>query len=209
VVSVKGLGPIDALSTTLITVTNIMRDVSTQRRELTRLSKLIPALSCPQNRPAIKPLEAFIQVFLEDNGRCLFVGHGDTKAFGFGPSIKENVKGTVKPGKGPKSDSGIYFYPRPDRTDELWKTMVAWGVQVLIHHPASGAPLCHPLIPTVNLIVDSDAEPKRLCDLDLSTLNKDGFEPRDAGLLLLNETLATASGKLTSHEIPADRILWL
>lgn len=206
-VRVKGSDPVRALSKTLRAVTGIVRDVSTQRRELTRLSKLVPALLFSGTGALPGPLEGFVQSLLEENGRCLFVDRAGGKAGALEPYIRKNLKATLKPGRNAGPDPGIYRCPYPGKTDELWNTMLTCGSQMLIHQADSGARVCHPLMPVLNLIVDGNDEPKGLCDLDLSPSSRGELEAGDLGLLLLNETLATASGKLTGCEIPGDRVL--
>lgn len=80
---------------------------------------------------------------------------------------------------------------------------VAEGVQVQIVTIGSGNVPDHPLVPTVRVTTDRDYFELMHDTVELGLVDLKGgdMNPEDAGLLVLNELLATCSGRLSKCEI--------
>lgn len=201
VINLESLGSIEAITKTTLTAVEIIRDVSTQRRELYRFSKLLLGLIYVPGKLMTGVLSGFVQIVMEENGRCLWVEKESKSKAKLSWDIRENLVGYLKAGQTPGPDAGIYRYTGPKNENAIWKSMFASGAQLMVFSVKTGRRMAHPLIPGVDFIVDQNIGSSDICDLDLSKAMNGQLTVKDAGLLLLSQVLSTASGKFTRDEI--------
>jgi altronate dehydratase len=171
-IELRGSDSIDAVSKTVRSAVELVRDVSTQRRELTRLSELSPALFQSRDSSLGAALKEFAHLVTEENGRCLWMG-------------------------------------REGEGNSVWRSILRGGAQLVIHPVEEGRYGAHPLVPAINIVVGPPGDSLESFELDLCRLTKEELKPPEAAMLLLTETIATASGKSTRDEILENRILIL
>lgn len=204
-VELREAGPVEAVSMTVLSAVEMIRDVSTQRRELTRLSRLLPALYPVRDSPSIGVLKAFVQLLMDENGRCLWIGKEGGDSVASDPNLRKGLKGKFSPGQ----DAGIYQYSGPHEDASIWKSLLRCGTQLVIHPAEKGRYLSHPLMPVVNVALDDPGRAEETVELDLGRLKDGELRPEAAAISLLTETLAIASGKLTQDEVLEDRVFVL
>ncbi len=201
VVRVQGLGSIEAVSKTTRAAIEILRDVSTQRRELVRFSKLLPGLLYVSADLISEVLKGFVELVVEENGRLLWV----EGMAGIGVKLKREVSryiaGDLRPGQIPGKGPGIYRYRGLEGADAIQRAMLGSGAQIMVCPARTGQGDYHPLIPAVDFSIDQDTGPSVTSDPDLSRVRDKQLTTENAGLLLQSEILATASGRFTRAEV--------
>jgi altronate dehydratase large subunit len=207
VIDMGKLGTMDAVSRVTQSTVEIIRDVSTQRRELTRVAKLMPALIHVPVELGKDVLEGFMHLMVKENGCCLWVGKGSRGEKKVDLPIGKHMRGDAKPGQGPGSATGIYRLDGLEKAADIWKQLLVSGTQVMAFPADAGPVMSHPLIPGLGFSFDRDSDCHELAELDVSQVRDKGLKTEDMGLLLFSEILATASGKLTREEVLRNVVL--
>ena len=206
VVELRESDSIDAVWKTVRSTAEVIRDVSTQRRDLTRISKLLPAIFQARDGSLGEILKAFVRLLIEENGRCLWIGKEGEGRAKLDYSLRKSLTGDFSPGDLPGSDGGVYWYSGPQEDHVVWKSLLRCGAQLILH-PVKGRQVSHPLMPAVNVAVGPLSRAEETFELDLIRLKNEDLDPQGTALLLLSETLATSSGKLTWDEVLEGKIL--
>jgi altronate dehydratase len=207
IIELSGLGTMDAISKTTLATVELIRDVSTQRRQLIQFSTLLLGLINVPVGFLTGVLDGFIKRIFEENARCLWVpkeGEADRKMSG---EMRRHLVGNLKHGQTIGKDPGIYMYSVPERIHKIWKTIFEFGAQLAIVPLEDEKSVAHPLIPVVQFTASQDTDAGDIYDLDLSKVIHGKLSTEEAGLLFFNEILSTASGKLTKDEILKDVVI--
>jgi altronate dehydratase large subunit len=207
VIDAGALGFMDALSRATQKATDIVRDVSTHRRELVRSSELLPVLF-----PATDDLTTGVLVDLskrlkQENGRCLWVERGAKNQKSMNPELKTILAGDVGIGEVPGPDPGTYRYMGPSGDEGILKTVLGSGAQIMAFPSAQWKSMSNPLVPGLSFALERDPGADPICDLDLGQKGDKQLTVEDKSLLLFTEILATASGKLTKQELWCDLLI--
>ncbi len=206
VIDLRGFDAIEAISKTALSAVEVVRDVSNQRRQLTKFSKLLPGLINVPVKLMTGALKGFVELLIKENGRCLWVPKEGESKEKMNKDIRKKLIHDLKTGQPPGHDPGIYKYSVPQKFDIIWKTILASGAQLIVLPVEEAERMAHPLIPVIHFIVYQDTNASDIYDLNLSKVTDGQLTVEEAGLLLLNEVLSTASGKFTKDELLRDVI---
>lgn len=207
VIDIGQRGPVEAISTVSQKAIDVVRDLSTHRRELVRLSKLLPVFLHVPDRLGTKVLSGCVRFIVEEKGRCLWVETGPESRDRMNRDMEQNRAADVEVGQAPGPDPGIYRYVVPERHPGILKTILASGAQIMAFPAGPGWFMAEALIPGVSFVAGEDPAYDQAWDLDLRRMEDRAFTQENAGLLLFSEILATASGKLTRGEIFRDVLI--
>jgi altronate dehydratase large subunit len=203
-VDMGAMGFLEAVSKVTQTAMDIVQDVSTYRRALVRFSKLLPVLLHAPESLTTGVLLSLLKRVKEENGRCLWVEKGAKKQKVMNPEIKTNLAGDVGIGEVPGPDPGVYRYIGPESDEEILKTVLVSGAQIMAFPSGERRFMANALIPGLSFSLNPGLGTEQICDLDLGQKEGKNFSTKDASLLLFSEILATASGKLTRDELLCD-----
>jgi len=177
----------------------MVREVSTQRRQLTLMSRLILGLIYRDQSGTGDLLVHCIDTIQENHGRVLiFKDAADKKSkINLCPVIKRvDALGKVD------SQQGLYELRGSKEPGDVLMAMASLGVQLAVD--ATGGPFTryHTVLPVVSITANQDHynSYKDNIELYLSQLDLLSYKAEDYSLLLINEIIATASGKLTKSE---------
>lgn len=175
------------------------REASTQRRQPTLVSRLVVGLIYRDESGAGDLLYHCIDALEKNHGRVLICRDAVDKKqlIGKFPVIKK-IDAGAKVGK----QQGLYELKSSDDPAGVLMTMASMGVQMVVD--ATGGHYCrsHTIMPVINVTADK-GHYERLkddIDLDLTRLDFKNYKIEDYSLLVVNEIIATASGKLTMAE---------
>lgn len=192
-------GVIEAVAHAVRAAMMMVREVSTQRRQLTLMSRLILGLIYRDQSGTGDLLVHCIDSIQENHGRVLiFKDEADKKSkINLCPVIKK-----VDTGGKVDSQQGLYQLRVTDESEDVLKAMASLGVQLAVD--ATGGPFTryHTVLPVVSITANQDHynSYKDNIELDLSHLDLQSYKAEDYSLLIINEIIATASGKLTKSE---------
>jgi len=207
VIDIGQRGPVEAISTASQKAIDVLRDLSTHRRELVRLSKLLPIFLHVHDMVGTKVLSGCVRFIVEEKSRCLWVEVGPESRDKMNRDMEQNRKADVEVGQAPGPDPGIYRYLVPERHPAIFKTILASGAQIMAFGVGSRRFMAEALIPGVGFVAGEYPASDQAWDLDLRRMEDSAFTKENAGLLLFSEILATASGKLTRGEILGDVLI--
>jgi altronate dehydratase large subunit len=207
VIDMGALGSIDAVTKGTQTAMDMVQDLSTQRRELMRVSKLLPVLLYGPDDLATGVLVDLSKRLREENGRCLWAEKGAKNQEVMNPEFRKDVAGEVDIGEVPGPDPGIYRYKGPPGDEGILKTILVSGAQIMVFHSGQWRFICNAFIPGLSFALDRDPGAGPVCDLDLAQKGDKQLTVADKSLLLFSEILATASGKLTRDELWSDVLI--
>lgn len=113
------------------------------------------------------------------------------------------IKGYLDIAERPQSeDPGLYVMYGPGHGAESISSMAAAGCQVLVFNAGGGHTSSHPIMPTIK--ITGNAKSFGLMgdtvELDVSGVLRDEFTVEEAGKMVFDEVVATASGRLTKSE---------
>jgi altronate dehydratase large subunit len=204
VIEIGGLGFMEAMTRATQTAVDIVQDVSTHRRELVRFSKLLPVLFHNPDDLVAEVLVGLLRRIREENGRCLWVEKGAKSQKGISPEIEMALAGEVDTGQAVGPDPGVYRYIGPASDKAILRTIMVSGAQVMAFPSGPKRFLANALIPGLRFSLGQDLSVDQICDLYLGQKEERGLTTEEASLVLFSEILATASGKLTRHEVLKD-----
>ena len=206
-IDMGALGFMEAMSKATQTAMDIVQDVSTHRRELVRFSRLLPVLFHVPDDLTTGVLVGLLKRLREENGRCLWVEKGAKNQKIMNPEIKTNLAGEVGIGEVPGPDPGIYKYKGPPGHEEILKTALLSGAQIMAFPSGEWRFMSNALIPGLSFALKRDLGADQICDLDLGQKGDKQLNVEDKSLLLFSEILATSSGKLTGDELLCDVLI--
>lgn len=173
--------------------TRLMIDQSEARRQLTRLAKLTPCISGLPLRLLSGELHHLVRAVLEGNGCILWAYEEEKEPIELPAYLEKYSRGRLDGEEASRLFPGLYTVVRSPRRRTLIRTLLASGVHLVLRPAGDEFSLLHPLIPEVFLQTGTAEGPNQGENRDISL--------EDAGLLTLNAILASASGRLTHHEI--------
>jgi len=195
---------LESMSKIAQVVSNIIREVSTQRREVVNFSRLVLGFFCHNSREIYDVLDHFLRLVEQENARCLWLEEAGKDERELYPGFLERKIGDIKFGQPPGERPGVYRYMYPGSEDNALNAVVAFGAQLLLFPAERERTLLYPVVPIIRFAVDREINADSSCELYLSRLSAGEITAKDAGLLLFSEVLATASGKLTNTEMFGD-----
>lgn len=192
-------GVIGASALAIRSATLMVREASTFRRQATLVSRLVVGLIYADQSLAGDLLYHCVNMLVENNGRVVLarVSGGKKDKLSRLPVVKRLSSGArVNPGR------GVYETDYLDSEYETLAGMASMGVQLVAAAAGSPYPPRHFIMPVVGITADKEYYQlfKDSVEMDLSTLDYRNYRAEDLSLLVLNEMLATASGKLTKAE---------
>ena len=207
VIELHGLDPVEAISKVIQTTAEMVRDVSPERRELVKSSKLLPVLLHVSAELMLEVLPGFVRLIIEENSRCLWIEKDTGERRALSPDLNRHVAGDLNPGQRLMTGPGIYRYTGPKKDDAKLKAIFQSRAQVILFPVEERRLAAHALIPEVGFVADRAPASSEISYLDLGWVEGKGLTSEEAGLLLFSEVLATASGKLTKDEIIKDTLI--
>lgn len=193
-------GAINASALAVRAAMSMVREASTMRRQLNLASRLLLGVIYREQAGAGELLYHCLDQLVENNARIILSRKVADKK-----DRMQNLPGVKKLPSGKKVDQsrGIYEIEYCEDIGETLSAMAARGVQLVLAVGCGPCPAGHTVIPVVNVTADSDYYKymQDMVDLNLGGLDLGSYKAEDFSLLLLNEIIATASGKLTSAEI--------
>lgn len=192
-------GNIEAFARATRAAVIMAREVSTQRRQLTLVSRLVVGLIYRDDSGAGDLLYYCIEALEKNHGRILiYRDEVDKKQLiGKFPVIKK-VDAAGKVGK----QQGLYELKSSAGPAGALMTMASLGVQLVVDATGGQYSKSHTIMPVINITADKAhyESLKDDIDLDLSHLCFKNYKIEDYSLLIVNEIIAAASGKLTMAE---------
>lgn len=192
-------GVIEAVAHAVREAMLMIREVSTLRRQLTLMSRLILGLIYRDQSGTGDLLVHCIDTIQENQGRVvIFKDEADKKSkINMCPVIKK-----IDSGDKVDSQQGLYELRGSNEPEDVLMAMASLGVQLAVD--ATGVPYAryHTILPVVSITASRDHynSYKDNIELDLSQLDLTSYKAEDYSLLVTNEIIATASGKLTKSE---------
>jgi altronate dehydratase large subunit len=207
VIDMGGLGFMEAIGKASQTAMDMVQDVSTHRRALVRVSKLLTVLFHTYDDLTTAVFDGFLKRLREENGRSLWVEKGAKNQKDMNLEIKTNLAGDVGIGEVPGPDPGVYRYMGPENDEAILRTVLVSGAQIMAFPSGERRFMANALIPGLSFSLGRDLGADQICGLNLGQKEGKNLSTEDAGLLLFSEILATASGKLTRDELFCDVLI--
>lgn len=193
-------GAINASAVAVRAAMSMIREASTFRRQLNLTSRLLLGVIYREQTGAGELLYHCLDQLVENNARIILSRKVVDKK-----DKMQKLPEVKKLPSGSKVDQsrGIYEIEYCEDIGETLSAMAAKGVQLVLAVGCGRCPAGHTVMPVVNVTADSDyyKTMQDMVDLNLGGLDQGRYKAEDFSLLLLNEIIATASGKLTSTEI--------
>ncbi|AGK99696.1 UxaA family hydrolase [Desulfoscipio gibsoniae] len=182
----------------------LVREVSTFRRQSVFLSRLILGLVYEENEKNSKMedlLYYFIEHVIKNNGRIITakrVTNKQNKINNY-PVVKKLEAGDNIVDK----QGGLYEINYSGNQYKDLLNFASKGAQLVISLSDRSHPAAHSLVPIVNITADKELYNylQDEIEMNLSELDYQKYDIKDYSLLILNEVIASASGKLTKGEI--------
>jgi altronate dehydratase large subunit len=193
-------GPVQAVARSTRAAMAIAREISTYRRQLSLFSRLTLGIIYKEDSKTADLLLPCIQDIIENsNGRIVIAREVVNKK-----DKVNNLHAVKKLGIDDPvgRDRGLYeleFSPEPN---EIMKSMILKGVQVVLVATGSSYSANNALVPVVNITADKNYYElmEDSIELNLSNLDYKRYDTKEYRLLIISEIIATASGKLTKAE---------
>lgn len=197
-VSASG-GVVGASAAAIRSAALMAREASTYRRQATLVSRLVVGLIYADQSQAGDLLYHSVNMLVENNCRVVLARAPGGKKGGLSrlPVVKKlPAGGRVGPGR------GVYEIDLLESDHQTLAAMASMGVQLAVAAAGSPFPPGNFIIPVVGVTADREYYQlfKDSVEMDLSTLDHRTYRAEDLSLLIVNEILATASGKLTKAE---------
>jgi altronate dehydratase large subunit len=127
---------------------------------------------------------------------------GATKKAGSNAPLVGYLELTERPSDTP----GLYVMYGPGHGGESISSIAAAGAQVMVFSTGGGHTIAHPIMPTIKATGNRGSYEAMMdtVDLDLSGILHDEYSMEEGRNMLLEEVVATASGRLTKSEILKD-----
>lgn len=199
--TVQCRGVVGASARALSTAITMARDITTYRREPVKISKLNTGIWLEENSPynlslalekCCRHLAEHESKIIGNTGVYNALGSGGEEQ---GPSgFNKRLSNAERP--------GFKLFSTKSRK-QFEALAVAAGAQISVITVKEGLVLDHPLVPTIRITSDRGYYEKMTdtVEMDLSSICGCDPDPDGAGLLVLNEILATCSGRLSKWEI--------
>lgn len=193
-------GAIEASARAVRSAMIMVREASAARRQLALISRLAVGLLYSGKTETGDLLYHCISLLVENNARILMSKSETGKQDSIGGLP---VVGTLTAGGNIGRARGIYEIERLDNGFKTMTEMVLKGVQLVVVAEGSPYPGSHALLPAINITADRNYSDllKDAVEVDLSGLDFESYKIEDYSLLVVNEIIATASGKLTKAEV--------
>ncbi|MFZ5650877.1 MAG: UxaA family hydrolase [Bacillota bacterium] len=175
------------------------REVSAQRRQLTPVLRMVLGLIYGEQSGTGDLLYHCIDIIGKNHGRVVISRPKVDKKSLIGrlPVVKQ-----IDPEGKIDKQQGLYeLKPSPYPAGTL-TAMASLGVQLVVDSTGGRYSGSHTVLPVINITADK-ALYERFQDgieLDLSDIDSKNYRIEDFSLLIVNEIIATASGKLTKAE---------
>lgn len=200
-------GVVKASARVLSTAITMTRDITTYRRELVRVDQLKAAMwfAKKDSNNISLAITNCINRLVEKDCRIIrnvFVLESEIPQQGTPPDSENREFINQVKDLALSTEPGLLLIS--ERSREYFEELaVAEGIQVQVVAINSGNVPDHPLVPTVRVTSDRDYFElmNDTVELGLVDLKGGDMNPEDAGLLVLNELLATCSGRLSKCEI--------
>jgi altronate dehydratase large subunit len=193
-------GAVNASALAVRAAMTMIREASTFRRQLNLASRLLLGVIYREQAGAGELLYYCLDQLVENNARIILSRKVADKK-----DRMQKLLGVKKLPSGKKADQsrGIYEIDYCEDIGETLSAMAVRGVQLVLAVGCGPCPVGHTVMPVVNVTTDRDYYQfmQDMVDLNLGGLDQNRYKAEDFSLLLLNEIIATASGKLTSTEI--------
>lgn len=200
-ITVSGSGGIIEANARAVRSAMLMtREASTLRRQATLLSRLMVGLIYEGNSGTGDLLYYCVNSLVENNGRVVIAKRVADK------KDKINKCPVVKKlGAGGKvdRDRGLYEIECARNQHDTLIEMAAKGVQLVVAASGGPYPAAHSIVPVINVTASKNYYESLRDNIEiyLDGLDYERFKAEDFSLLIVNEIIATASGKLTKAEI--------
>lgn len=201
IVTVSSSGGIIEASARVIRSAMLMvREASTMRRQATPISRLVTGLMYEDKSGTGDLLYHSVKLLVENNGRVVLskkVADKKDKINGLHAVKKLPAGGKID------KNQGVYEIDHFENHHKTLFEMVSLGVQLVVAAGGNPCPLSHTILPVINITAEKDyfEALKDGVEVNLSGLNYESYGAEDYSLLIVNEIIATASGKLTKAEI--------
>ena len=190
-------GTLTALFKATRTAAGMVREISTYRRQIVSVSRLLTGLIYVEDKQVEGPLFHFMDSMVSNNSRLL----------GFQPNRgkKDALAGygamaTISRGQRIPKAQGLYVIHGALDFQGALLDMVFAGAQVVVSN--SGSLYQNSILPIINMVSDHNTFKSFQDDLEMELIiSEDRYKIEDYSLLIVNEVIATASGKLTKSEI--------
>lgn len=198
-------GVVGAFAKALSLAITMARDITTYRRELVKLTKLKTGFWLGENNSLNLNLAIEKCCSQLTDHDCVIIGNpGLYRALGkvVGSGEEEQDSSGFIRSFAKATTSGLTFLSTKSKA--MFKAMaVAASVQILVVTVQEGHIPDHPLVPAIRITSDSHYYQKMMdtVELDLGAVCGCDPDPAGTGLLVLNEILATCSGKLSKCEV--------
>lgn len=182
----------------------IGREISTCRRELAPVSKLILGVCFDEDiddsdRGVVQAVFKCCDLIIESNGRAIFNTVPKTSEAG---NYHKKILGKLDACEAPGKKPGTYLMNKSPRTGRAIQLMAAVGAQVAVVPGGQIKSIWNPLAPVLRIApVKIPPQNPDNFELDLRMVFSEQKKLEDIGLLILSEVLATASGKMTWEEL--------
>ena len=188
-------GTLEAMFKATRRAAEMVRQISAYKRQAVNVSRLIAGLLHVDDKPAQGPMGHCINRVVNSHGRFMaFTPTEDKNKTVFGSS----VAGAIAQGQKIPQKQGVYAIESPSANQAIGDMIFA-GAQVIVSN--TGSVYRNLMVPVINLVTGHGAFELLPDNVELE-LNMSGrYNTEDYGLLIINEILATASGKLTKAEI--------
>ncbi len=188
---------VEALAKATRSAVEMVREASTHKRQVTRLSRLVTGLLYVDNESARDVVYHFINGMVSNNSRVVGYQAGRDK-------IKEiagyQASGVLARGQKVPKAQGLYVVNGANSPESALMDMLCSGVQVVVSN--CGYMLQNSVLPVINMVTDHDTYMQSKDDLEMEIIAlTDTYKIEDYSLLVVNEVIATASGKYTKAEI--------
>jgi len=193
-------GAINASAVAVRAAMSMIREASTYRRQLNLASRLLLGVIYREQAGAGELLYHCLDQLVENNARIVLARKvaGKKDKMQRLPEVKK-----LPAGKKVEQSRGIYEIEYREDIGQTLSAMAAGGVQLVLALGHGPCPAGHTVMPVLNVTADSDyyQSMQDMVDLNLGGLETGRYKAEDFSLLLLNEIIATASGKLTKAEV--------
>ncbi len=193
-------GPVQAAARATSAAVFLAREISTYKRQLSIFTRLVLGIIYKDESKTEDVLLPCLLDLVENNyGRIIIANETSSK--------KDKIKNlpaikTLGLGDSVGQNRGVYELGFSANTGEILQHMVLRGVQLVLAATGIPCPASNSLVPIINLTADQNHldSYKEFIELDLSGLDYEQYPVDEYSLLIINEIIATASGKLTKAE---------
>lgn len=193
-------GPVQAVARSTRAAVSIAREISTYRRQLSLLSRLTLGIIYKEDTKIADLLLPCMRDIIENNNVRIVIAREVVDKKDKINSLHVVKKLGVDDPVG--KDRGLYELELLKDPNEIMRSMVLKGVQVVLAATDSLFAGSNALVPVINITTDKNCYEtlEDSIELNLSGLDYKRYDANEYRLLIINEIIATASGKLTKAE---------